>query len=162
AKTIHIPTAWARPVVWLADLLGGLGWRSPLRSTAVEIAGGGAAAAPSLSRIPERAAAALGETLAANPAGVPDLWVAPLLLIKPLIFAILSLFWLASGAIAPLRFDQAAALLAGAIGSPPAAAALTVATSLGDLLLGVAVVFRGFARSALIGMVLLSLAYLVV
>jgi hypothetical protein len=160
AKTIHIPTAWAQPVVRLADLLGGFGWRSPLRSTAIEIAGGGAAATPSPSRIPERAAASLAQTLATNPAGVQDLWFARLYLIKPLIFGILSLFWFASGAIALLRFDQATALLADAIGSRPSASALTVATSLADLLLGVAVVFRRFARPALIGMVLLSLAYL--
>jgi hypothetical protein len=92
---------------------------------------------------------------------VQDLWFARLYLIKPLIFGVLSLFWLASGAIALLRFDQAAALLADAIGSRPAASALTVATSLADLLLGTAVIVRRSARRALIGMMLLSLAYLV-
>ena len=159
AKTVEIPAGWAQPVVWLADLLGSLGWRSPLRSTAIEIAGGGAAVTPSLARTAERAAAPLAATLAANPAGVQDLWFARLYLIKPLILGVLSLFWFASGAIALLHFDQTAGLLADAIGSRPAASALTVATSLADLLLGMAV-FRRFARPALIGMVLLSLAYL--
>ena len=74
--------------------------------------------------------------------------------------AVLSLFWLASGIIALLRFDQSAAHLAEAIGSRPAATALTLATSLADILLGAGVLVRRFAPLALIGMIVVSLAYL--
>jgi uncharacterized protein YbjT (DUF2867 family) len=161
ARTVAVPAALARLTAIAADLLGRLGWRSPLRSTAMEIAAGGVTAAETS---PGTAAgptlASLGETLSANPAGVQDLWFARLFLLKPVVIGALSLFWLASGAIALLRFEQSSVILAEALGSRPIANALTLATSLADLLLGAAVLVRRCAHPALIGMALLSLGYL--
>jgi uncharacterized membrane protein len=98
--------------------------------------------------------------LADSPAGVQDLWFARLYLMKPLIFAVLSLFWLASGLIALIRFDHSAAYLVDAVGSRPLAVAATLATSLTDILLGAGLLVRRFASAALVGMVALSLVYL--
>jgi hypothetical protein len=102
----------------------------------------------------------LRETLAGNPAGVQDLWFARLYLTKPVIFAALSLFWLASGLIALIRFDQSTAHLIDAVGSRPLAVASTLVTSLADIALGAGVLVRRFAAPALVGMVAVSLAYL--
>ena len=98
--------------------------------------------------------------LAANPAGVQDLWFARLYLLKPFIFGMLSLFWLLSGLIALARFEQSSVMLAEATGSPALAGTLTVATSLADILLACLVVVRRYARPALIGMMVLSIGYL--
>jgi uncharacterized protein YbjT (DUF2867 family) len=157
AKAIDVPSWLAAPVVAIADLLGHLGWRSPLRSTAIELAAGGAANADGSTNKPT---AALAETLAANPAGAQDLWFARLYLLKPIVIGSLGLFWLASGAIALARFDQSSAILAGALGADGPAQALTLLTGLADIVLGIGILVRRFARPALIGMVLLSLAYL--
>lgn len=163
ARTLAVPPSLAKPIAALADLLGWLGWRSPLRSTAMDIAAGGAIAARQGAALPNRKPpASLAEVLAANPAGVQDLWFARLYLLKPVIFGVLSLFWLLSGLIALARFDQSSAMLAEATGSPAIAGTLTIATSLADILLACLVVVRPYARPALIGMMLLSVGYLAV
>ena len=140
-----------------ADVLGHLGWRSPLRSTALVAAAGGVAGhdAPA-----ERRLATLEETLAANPAGVQDLWFARLYLLKPVIYATLCLFWILSGLIALARFDVSAGLLTAAGVAPKTAAILTVATSLLDIGLGVAVAVRRVAAPTLKIMIAVSMAYL--
>ena len=161
ARQIEFPALAARPVAFVADLLGHLGWRSPLRSTAMEVAASGVTDNSAAGLSPSgKALKTLAETLADHPAGVQDLWFARLYLVKPLILGVLSLFWLASGLIALMRFDQSAAYLGDAIGSRPVAVAATLATSLADLLLGAGVLIRRLAAPALIGMVVLSLGYL--
>jgi uncharacterized protein YbjT (DUF2867 family) len=158
AKAINVPRWLAASIVLLADLLGLLGWRSPLRSTAIELAAGGAVAATGDSSA-EMPSASLADTLGANPAGVQDLWFARLYLLKPIVIGALGLFWLASGTVALLRFDQSAAVLSDALGTRGAAQLLTLVTSLADILLGAAVLIRRYARPPLTGMVLVSLAY---
>jgi len=161
AKVVAVPAGLAKPVAALADLLGRLGWRSPLRSTALDIAAGGIASARQGSAVPKRRPLApLAEMLAAHPAGVQDLWFARLYLLKPVIFGVLSLFWLLSGLIALARFEQSSGLLADASVSPGIRAALAAVTSIADILLGIVILVRRYARPALMGMILLSLGYL--
>ncbi|MFC5756892.1 SDR family oxidoreductase [Rhizobium sp. GCM10022189] len=157
APVIAIPPAIARPVSWLADLAGHLGWRSPLRSTAMTVMSEGVRMdRPTPSGLPALSAA---ETLAANPSGVQDLWFARLYLLKAPVMAGLSLFWLLSGLIPLLAPAQAGNHFLPFM--PPAAAmALTILTCLIDMALGAAVLVRPFARRALIGMLVVSLAYL--
>lgn len=156
-RAISIPAWVATLVAKGADLLGWLGWRSPLRSTALDVAAGGVAGHPAN---PDRPAKTLEEALQAAPAGAQDLWFARLYLLKPAIFGTLSLFWLLSGLIALLRFDASAAHLNAVGASAVLAAVLTVVTSLADIALGLGVVVRRTAALALKGMVALSLAYL--
>lgn len=155
APVIALPALVGRPVGAVADLLGRLGWRSPLRSTALRVMSGGLTA-----RSPVEGLLNAGQTLAAHPAGVQDLWFARLYLLKPLIFFTLSLFWLLSGVI-PL-FDP---MRAGANFLPfmpwSAAFAVTLATCALDIALGLAVAVRPWSRRALWGMLATSLAYIV-
>jgi uncharacterized protein YbjT (DUF2867 family) len=157
AAAIALPAALAKPVTWAADIAGRLGWRSPLRSTAMTVMSEGVR-----SLRPKPAGLVLAdaaETLAAHPSGVQDLWFARLYLLKPAIILTLSLFWLLSGLIPLLDLSAAAARF------PPIvpgsfAVAITVATCLLDILLGSAVLVRPHARKAMLGMILTSLAYL--
>ncbi|MDK1378367.1 MULTISPECIES: SDR family oxidoreductase [unclassified Sinorhizobium] len=152
-----LPSALTRPVTWLADVAGRLGWRSPLRSTAMTVMSGGIASRQSADFKPRLLRAA--ETLAAAPSGVQDLWFARLYLLKPLIVVALSLFWLASGLVPFFAFDAASIHFAAFLPTPLASAA-TIATCLADIALGLAVLVRPWARPALLGMLLLTLAYL--
>ena len=157
APVISIPPAIARPVSWLADIAGHLGWRSPLRSTAMTVMSEGVRMdRPTPSGLPTLSAA---ETLAAHPSGVQDLWFARLYLLKAPVIAGLSLFWLLSGLIPLLAPAQASAHF---LPFMPAGAAVTVTalTCLIDIALGAAVLLRPFARRALLGMIAVSLAYL--
>jgi uncharacterized protein YbjT (DUF2867 family) len=157
ARTVALPTPLARPVAWAADLAGRLGWRSPLRSTAMTVMSEGVRSTrPKPTGLVLAGAA---QTLAAHPSGVQDLWFARLYLLKPVAILTLSLFWLLSGLIPLLDMKAAAAQFPSAM--PVAfALAMTVATCLLDILLGSAILVRPYARKAMLGMILTSLAYL--
>lgn len=157
APVIALPAAALAPVAWLADLAGRLGWRSPLRSTTMAVLSGGFAGGHDpASKRPQRTAR---ETLSEGPSGVQDLWFARLYLMKPLIVATLALFWLASGIIPFFTFAQARAQMEAFL-APSLAPAATLATCLFDIILGLTVLVRPWAKTALIGMLALSFAYL--
>ncbi|WP_281036970.1 MULTISPECIES: SDR family oxidoreductase [unclassified Rhizobium] len=158
APAINLPAALTRPVALVADIAGTLGWRSPLRSTAMTVMSEGI--------VTENNAPAgtsslktLKETLAGHPSGVQDLWFARLYLLKPLLILCLSIFWLLSGLVPLLNIEQAAAHFLPFMPQIPAAA-LTVTTCLIDIALGVTVLLRPLARKALVAMLLVTAAYL--
>lgn len=158
APVVNLPAAFMRPVSLVADAAGALGWRSPLRSTAMTVMSEGIvtddeARPRTLSLRP------LTQTLAAHPSGVQDLWFARSYLLKPLVILCLSLFWLLSGLVPLLNINGAAAHFLPFMPQAPAVA-LTLATCLLDIALGVTVLLRPLARKALIGMLLVSAAYL--
>jgi hypothetical protein len=157
ARPIAVPSFAARATASIADLLGRLGWRSPLRSTALEVAAGGVAGHIAPADCPMKS---LSETLAGIPAGIQELWFARLYLLKPAIFGTLSMFWLLSGTIALFRFGPSSQHLIETGASPTVAAIVTLLTSIADIALGVGVLFRARAAFALKSMIGLSLAYL--
>lgn len=156
ARIISLPAFAAAPVSAIADALGWLGWRSPLRSTAMQVMRYGVSPDDARPPFPLEPAS---EFLARNPAGVQDLWFARLYLLKPLIVFCLSAFWLASGLIPLLDPLRAAGHFAPYMGQT-AALSLTVITCLIDIALGLAVLYRPRTRLALCGMILVTLAYL--
>lgn len=157
ARLLSIPPALAKPVTLTADLAGLLGWRSPLRSTAMAVMSEGVL---SSRKTPDNLHFAdISEALGRNPSGVQDLWFARLYLLKPAIILTLSMFWLLSGLI-PLVDVTAAASHFMPFMSVTSAWSVTVATCLLDILLGLSVLFRPFAKKALLGMILVSVAYL--
>lgn len=156
APVVSLTAFVAAPVSAVADALGWLGWRSPLRSTAMKVmrhgvSGQDKAAAP----FPLEDVSAF---LARNPAGVQDLWSARLYLLKPLILLCLSVFWIASGLVPLLEPARAADHFTALIGQT-AAMTLTYATCALDVILGAAVLYRPLARLALCGMIAMTLAY---
>lgn len=157
ARTVTLPPALAAPVGLLADIAGRLGWRSPLRSTALSVMAGGVSAKEGArAAVPFLSAR---QSLSAAPSGVQDLWFARLYLLKPLLIVGLSLFWLLSGLIPLFDLDAARHHFLRFLPHGPATA-LTLATCLADIGLGLAVLLRPWARRALFGMFALSVAYL--
>lgn len=154
APVLTIAAPLARIVSFGADLAGRLGWRSPLRSTALTVTAEGVTGTPGW---PCRS---LAETLAAIPATAQERWFARLYLLKPIGLLTLSGFWLASGLIGLWQWDAAAATLRAAEFSPLNAMAFVFAGSVADIVLGLAVLIRRWTARALGGMVLLTLAYL--
>jgi len=156
AKFLSLSPAIAKPVSMLADLAGYLGWRSPLRSTAMAVMSEGVSTQAQTNTLSVATAA---ETLARHPSAVQDLWFARLYLLKPIVILCLSLFWLLSGLV-PLANIEGAASHFQTFLPPPAATALTLATSALDIALGVAVLIKRFSRRAMQGMLLLTAFYL--
>jgi len=157
ANVVSLPAVAAGPATWVADAAGRLGWRSPLRSTAMTVMAEGIQ--PNADSDPGIATASARDILHMNPAGVQDLWFARLYLLKPLMIGTLSIFWLLSGFLPLLDIGRAATHFLPLLQAGPAAS-LAVLTCLIDMLLGAAVLVRPLARRAMHGMVLVSLTYL--
>jgi uncharacterized protein YbjT (DUF2867 family) len=160
APVVRIPGLVGRLAAVVSDGLGWLGWRSPLRSTALAVLRSGVVGDPDGGPpLLRRELRTLPQTLAALPAGSQELWFARLWLAKPLILATLSVFWLVSGAVTLASPDRAALVLTSR-GVPDA---LTWATVFGggviDVAVGLLVLVRPLAGLALRAMIALTLAY---
>lgn len=143
-----------------ADLAGWLGWRSPLRTTALRVLaqgvkGDGAA----WEGVRGRPLSSLRETLAAIPATLQERIYARAALLFPALVLTLSAFWIASGVIGFWRADAAACTL-NAIVEPETAMLLVLGGAALDVLVGVGVLIRGFTRMAALASIGVSLAYL--
>lgn len=145
----------------MADALGHLGWRSPLRTTALRTlaedihgdpahwaAAGGKACRP------------LAETLAAMPATRADRLAARTFLFLPLAIATLALFWTLSGLITLVAPDRASHILTSRGLAEGLTSLLVWGGALADLGLGFLILWRPAARAAAFGMAALSAAYL--
>ncbi len=145
----------------IADALGWLGWRSPLRSTALTVLRDGISGDPAAWQAaggtPCRS---LHQTLAAHPATLQDCWFARLFLLLPVAIGTLSVFWLLSGLIGLSRADVAVEVLTTRGIATPLALFAVIGGGVLDLLLGVGILLRQHARRACFGMIALSAAYL--
>lgn len=153
---------WAGGMVGrVADALGHLGWRSPLRTTALEVMAEGVTANPGASsRILGRSPRSLPETLRRMPSTVQERWFAKLYLAMPLMIGALSLFWIASGLIGLLSLDQATPHLTQRGIPHDLASVAVVLASIVDVLIGTLVLFQSRAKAACIGMIAVTAAYL--
>ncbi|QKD04167.1 SDR family oxidoreductase [Mesorhizobium loti] len=161
ARVVPMPSMLGLLAGAIADGLGLLGWRSPLRSAALAaLARGVTGNAKSWSEISDHKLQPLEATLAAMPAHVQERWFARLWLLKPAVFGILSLFWLVSGIVGFIRQGAAADILVSHGLSPALALGAVIAGSLADIIVGAAIIVRSLARLALLGMLAITLAYL--
>lgn len=161
-RRLLLPVWSLRPVALLADALGWLGWRSPMRSNAIAaltsgVAGDAAQAEALLARSP---LALPGILSGLGAAGKADRWHAGLALLYPLALASLVLLWLGSGAIGLARLEEATALLAAGGMQAGIARALVLAGSLADIAIGLGILFRPLLPLALKAGMVLAIAYL--
>lgn len=158
---VAVPAIFGRAAGLVADGLGLLGWRSPLRSAALAALERGVTGdATAWTAIAGHPLQPLEATLAAMPAHVQERWFARLWLLKPLVFGVLSVFWLASGIVGFVRWDAAADILVSHGLSPNLARTAVLGGSVADMLVGAAVLVRSLAAGALIGMMAITVFYL--
>lgn len=159
--TLALPAPILSLTAKLADAAGWLGWRSPLRSTALTVLQDGIKGDPTqwiaAGGTPCRS---LSQTLAAMPATVQDRWFAKLFLLLPLAIVTLSVFWLLSGMIGLARVSAAMETLTSRGISSGFASAAVVGGAFLDIALGAAILWRKHAKNACLGMFALALAYL--
>jgi uncharacterized protein YbjT (DUF2867 family) len=160
ARLVSLP-GWVMGAAYEAgDLVGRLGWRPPIRSTARrEIVRGAMADHREWSRLTGVEPTGLSAALAAEPASVQERWFARLYFLKPLAIGTFALFWLMTGfvslgpgyerAVAIMRSTDAAAI----------AELSTVAGALTDLAVGCMILWRRTAKLGLIFAFLVSLFY---
>ena len=143
-----------------ADLAGWLGWRSPMRTTAlVVLANNVLADAGSGERALGRPLKSMAESFGALPATLQERTFARVQLAFPLLVMALGSFWIASGVIALAHVDAATLVLSG---GPLArgAGALVVGAAALDIAIGVGVLVRATLRLAALAAIATSLLYL--
>ena len=160
APLVAVPRILVRPVVALCDGLGRLGWRSPLRSTAlVQVTEGVTGDPGPWRRAGGPAPTSLRASLRRLPSTVQERWFGRLWLLKPVVIGGLALFWLVSGLVGLVRFEATAAVLTERGVGPATANAAVAAGIVLDLALGAAMLVRRLMPLAALGMIGGTLAY---
>lgn len=158
---IVIPKLLTRAIGAVADGLAYLGWRSPLRTTALNTLADDLVGDPSdLSPYGVPPAKSLSQTLRSMPARTEDRLFARLALLTPVIIAVLVVFWFLSGLMGFLRTSEAALVLEN-VGWPRALAIASVLFwSVVDIGIAAGFAYRPYAKMACWGAVIVSLFYL--
>ena len=159
--TIRTPNLLTSAVTFLADVLGWLGWRSPLRRDAMAVLRDGVVgdSAPWNSASGQRLSS-LQQTLERMPATFQERMAARATLVFPALIAILAVFWIASGFIGAWQYDRAAAVLPDSL-SPAVKSLAVYGGACADVLIGLMMVFRPALKIALIGSLIVSASYLI-
>ncbi|MBK4214412.1 SDR family oxidoreductase [Paracoccus caeni] len=158
---VPVPDLLLRTVARCADLLGHLGWRSPLRSTALQVLRDGVRGDPGAWDLAGGPPChSLDETLSRLPSSRQERAFARAYLALPLAIGTLSLFWLLSGLITLLDPLRAMALLYDRGIVSWLVAATVIGGAVADVVLGLAILWRPWAKRAALGMIGLSAAYL--
>lgn len=145
----------------VADQLGYLGWRSPLRTTALKALEQGIHGDPTeWDDAGGPRCRSLAESLAALPATRQERLFARVYLGLPLAIATLSLFWLLSGLIALVDLSGAMSVLTSRALPAWLSGIVVVGGAFADIALGLAILVRRWTRRAALGMAALSLVYL--
>ena len=162
APSLRLPHWMFAAMSRLADAVGLLGWRSPMRSTALrEIMRGSTGEASEWARLTGIKPRDLEQALIAEPASVQERWFARLYLLKPLVLGLFSLFWIATGLVALGPGFEAASQLMQQAGAGRLAGAGVIAGAIADIAIGVGTAIRPLARAALLAALIVSLLYIV-
>lgn len=162
ARRMVLPQGLSSLLYRSGDLAAALGWRPPVRSNARKEMTRGATGDPlPWQKLTGITPASLSEALAAEPASVQEKWFAGLYVLKPLIFAVLAAFWLATAIISvTIGYGPGVRLMevagAGALSGPA-----VVAGALADFVIGSLIAFRRSSRLGLWGALGLSGFYIV-
>ena len=145
------------------DAVALLGWRPPVRSTAIAEMRRGVTGDPSQwiaeTGITPRS---FEDTLRSRPPTVQERWFGRLYLLKALIVAVLAIFWCVSGIIALVfSFKPAADILIAHGFSEAGANAATIFSSLMDISVGLAIAVRKSSRFGLGAGICVSLFYMI-
>jgi uncharacterized protein YbjT (DUF2867 family) len=159
----RVPRFLAAVSYRLGDFARVLGWRSPVGSVARRELARGAVGDPTAWQIVVGAQPTpLAAALAREPASVQERRFARLYFLKPVVIAVLALFWIVTGLISlGPGWDQGLRYLRDAGAPERLAEAAAVAGALADIVVGLGLAFRRTARGALFAAIALSVFYLI-
>lgn len=150
------------PGAVLGDMAAWLGWRPPIRSTAIAEMRRGVAGDPKIwMRDTGLTPLSAREAVEATPATIQEKWFARLYLLKALALVTLVIFWCASGTIAlTVAFAAARQTLIDHGFSPGLALGVTIASSVMDVSVGFLIAFRRTSAVGLAAGIVISLGYM--
>ena len=156
-RSVAIPRWILSLASWISDVLGALGWRSPLRRNGL------LALVAGIQGNPEEARSLLGrdpmpleDVLAGQPSGIQDRLHARLAMVQPLIIAVLFIMWAASGVATLLQIDRATAILEGSGMDRGSARVIAIGGAWVDIVLAAGLLCRWTVRPSLLAMVALT------
>ena len=162
ARLWRLPPWLAAMLFRLGDAAGLLGWRPPLRSTAQrEIARGAVGDPGEWTRVTGIVPRSLTAALDSEPCPVQERWFCGLYALKPLLFVMLPLFWIATGVISLGPGYEAGIELMRSGGAGQLSAFCVVAGGLADILIGLAIVFRRTTQRGLYAALAITVFYLI-
>lgn len=160
-RDILIPGFLIRTMSKVADGLGRLGWRSPLRGTAVKVLADGVTGIPTnLSEFGMPRVRSLSQTLASMPARAEDRLFARMALLTPVLITTLIVFWFLSGVIGFISVNEAALVLEDVGWAHSLAVASVLFWALVDIAIAMGFAYRPYAKMACWGAIGVSLFYL--
>jgi len=162
ARIVNAPRLLMGAAYRLGDLIGKLGWRPSIRSTARREIVRGAVGDPSAWREatgiePQ----SLADALAAEPASVQERWFATLYLLKPLVIGTFALFWLLTGFVSLGPGYHVADWLMEAAGAGALSDISVIAGGVADIAVGIGILVHRTSRMALWAALGLSIFYIV-
>jgi hypothetical protein len=164
AMTITAPSFLAGLFYWMGDAALALGWRTPINTTAQAEMRRGAIGDPK----PWQAATGITprdveDALMREPSSVQERWFARLYALKPLVFGVFGLFWIATGLISlGPGFEYGMSLLREGGLSERFGVATLVAGALADIVIGCAILYRPLSRYGLWAALVISMVYVAV
>ena len=164
ARAFHVPE-WAFSVLYRAgDAVSHLGWRPPVRSTAqAEILRGAVGDPSAWTEATGIVPRDIEQALAREPASVQERWFASLYILKPLVFSVFALFWIASGLISLGPGWDIGMSLVREGGMNESMVGLTVAAgALADIIIGLAILYRPTSRYGLYAALIISITYAII
>ena len=162
APVVAVPPVVARATAAASDALAWLGWRSPMRTAALEQLRMGVRGRAEDALPLDLEVRSFDALLAASPSGVQERWFARTYFAKPAILICLFAFWLLSGVIGlTVGYREAVAVLTSAGVGAGLSAVFVVSGSLVDIGLAILLAWRRTAARALQGMLLVTAGYLI-
>jgi uncharacterized protein YbjT (DUF2867 family) len=159
--TIRLPDFIGAGAARCADIAGLLGWRSPLRTTALKVLKEGVTGDPAeWKKATGSSLKSLDQTLADIPPTAQERVYARAQLVLPLALVTLAAFWIASGVIGAVRHESAAAHLTGAADAKIADLLVFGGAAL-DMAIGAGLLVRPIARPCAVLSILVAFAYLI-
>lgn len=164
ASQVRLP-GWLQATGFaFGDVMARLGWRTALRSNAgrelLHASLGDPARWQEVTGIRPRD---LERVLLTEPAPVQERWFARLYLLRPIIFAICALFWIATGVVAlgpGWRHGMDLMNEGGVFGGQ--AAAVVIAGALCDIAVGMAIAWRRTARGGVMAALVVTMVYAII
>ncbi|MEX0276667.1 MAG: SDR family oxidoreductase [Ruegeria sp.] len=162
ARAVIAAPSWLiKAVATGADLLGHLGWRSPLRTTAMSVMAQGVVGDPARYRkVSGRSLAPLNAIYENLVCARENRMTARIGLLMPIVIASLSLFWVVSGVLGLFNLALAADVLTRVGWSVWIAKLSVVFWSFVDIALGLAVLWRPWVAHACLAQVAVAAFYL--
>jgi uncharacterized protein YbjT (DUF2867 family) len=162
ARPIRLPPFLMSLAYRAGDLAAWFGWRPPIRTTARREMTRGAVGDPARwSEVTGIVPRSLDQALAAEPASVQERWFARLFLLKPLVFLVFGLFWIATAIVSVGPGYAIGEGLMREAGAGPLSGPSVIAGALADLVIGVGILFRRTAQPALLAALALSIFYVI-